>query len=68
MKEDEFSSLTDREESAASEPLQEAVRAFLRELGEDPTREGLLRAMLREFDERIVINNYLDAIRKVGEV
>ena len=43
MKEDEFSSLTDREESAASEPLEEAVRAFLRELGDDPTREGLLR-------------------------
>jgi len=43
VKEDEFSSLTDREESAASEPLEEAVRAFLRELGDDPTREGLLR-------------------------
>ena len=43
MKEDEFSSLTDLEGSAASEPLAEAVRAFLRELGEDPTREGLLR-------------------------
>ena len=43
MKEDEFSSLTDREGSAASEPLAEGVRAFLRELGEDPTREGLLR-------------------------
>ena len=43
MKEDEFSSLTDLEGSAASEPLEEVVRAFLRELGEDPTREGLLR-------------------------
>jgi len=43
VKEDEFSSLTDLEGSAASEPLAEAVRAFLRELGEDPTREGLLR-------------------------
>jgi len=43
VKEDEFSRLTDREGSAASEPLEEAVRAFLRELGDDPTREGLLR-------------------------
>ena len=43
MKEDEFSSLTELEGSAASEPLAEGVRAFLRELGEDPTREGLLR-------------------------
>jgi len=43
VKEDEFSSLTELEGSAASEPLAEGVRAFLRELGEDPTREGLLR-------------------------
>jgi len=47
VKEDELSSMTDLEGPATSGPLEEAVRAFLRELGEDPTREGLLRTPRR---------------------
>jgi GTP cyclohydrolase I len=43
MKEDELSSLTDVEGLLTSHPLVEGVRAFLRELGEDPKREGLLQ-------------------------
>jgi GTP cyclohydrolase I len=43
MKEDELSRLTDLQGSLASHPLAEGVRAFLRELGEDPQREGLLK-------------------------
>ena len=66
MKEDEFSSLTDREGSAASEPLAEAVRAFLRELGEDPTREGLLRTPQRVTHSlRFLTSGYHQDVDKV---
>jgi GTP cyclohydrolase I len=43
MKEDELSTMMDIEGAATAEPLLEGVRAFLRELGEDPQREGLLK-------------------------
>jgi GTP cyclohydrolase I len=42
MSDGEFPTTMDREGRATAEPLEEAVRTFLRELGEDPTREGLL--------------------------
>ena len=47
MKTDELSSLGDRERPAASDSLEEAVRAIIRRLGEDPDREGLLKSPQR---------------------
>jgi len=42
MKEDQFATMTHLEGVATPDPLEESVRAFLRQLGEDPEREGLL--------------------------
>jgi GTP cyclohydrolase I len=42
MNDGELSTMMNREGRATTEPLEAAVRTFLRELGEDPGREGLL--------------------------
>jgi GTP cyclohydrolase I len=66
VKEDELSSMTDLEGPVTSEPLEEAVRAFLRELGEDPTREGLLRTPRRVAHSlRFLTSGYHQDVDKV---
>jgi len=43
MSEDPRALLKEHEKNSESDPLQEAVHTLLRELGEDPEREGLIR-------------------------
>jgi GTP cyclohydrolase I len=43
MRADELKLLGEEESSASPDALEEAVRTMIRELGEDPNREGLLR-------------------------
>jgi GTP cyclohydrolase I len=58
--------MTDLEGPVTSEPLEEAVRAFLRELGEDPTREGLLRTPRRVAHSlRFLTSGYHQDVDKV---
>jgi GTP cyclohydrolase I len=44
---DELARLEEHEGPAGSDPVEEAVRGILRELGEDPTRDGLLKSPQR---------------------
>jgi GTP cyclohydrolase I len=43
MRADELEKLEEMEPSAASDPIAEAVRKMMGELGEDPAREGILK-------------------------
>jgi GTP cyclohydrolase I len=66
MKEDEFSAMMDIEGAATAEPLVEGVRAFLRELGEDPKREGLLKTPERVARSlRFLTSGYRQDVDKV---
>ncbi len=66
VKEDELSTMMDPEGPAASEPLEEGVRAFLRELGEDPAREGLLKTPQRVARSlRFLTSGYRQDVDKV---
>jgi GTP cyclohydrolase I len=71
MKEDQFAAMTHREGVATPDPLEESVRAFLRQLGEDPEREGLLRTPQRVARSlRFLTSGYQQDIDKVlnGEI
>jgi GTP cyclohydrolase I len=66
MKENEPSTLVDLKGPATSEPLEEGVRSFLRELGEDPTREGLLKTPQRVARSlRFLTSGYRQDVDKV---
>ena len=66
MKEDEFSAMMDIEGAATAEPLVEGVRAFLRELGEDHKREGLLKTPERVARSlRFLTSGYRQDVDKV---
>jgi GTP cyclohydrolase I len=66
MKEDQFATMTHREGAATPDPLEESVRAFLRQLGEDPEREGLLRTPLRVARSlRFLTSGYQQDVDKV---
>jgi GTP cyclohydrolase I len=66
MKEDELSAMMDIEGAATAEPLLEGVRAFLRELGEDPQREGLLKTPERVVRSlRFLTSGYRQDVDKV---
>ncbi|MCJ7501587.1 MAG: GTP cyclohydrolase I FolE [Acidobacteriia bacterium] len=52
--------------AATPDPLEESVRAFLRQLGEDPEREGLLRTPLRVARSlRFLTSGYQQDVDKV---
>ena len=66
MKEDESSTMMDLEGAATANPLVEGVRAFLRELGEDPQREGLLKTPERVARSlRFLTSGYRQDVDKV---
>ena len=66
MKEDQFATMTRLEGAATPDPLEESVRAFLRQLGEDPEREGLLRTPLRVARSlRFLTSGYQQDVDKV---
>jgi GTP cyclohydrolase I len=66
MKEDQFATMTRLEGAATPDPLEESVRAFLRQLGEDPEREGLLRTPLRVARSlRFLTSGYRQDVDKV---
>jgi GTP cyclohydrolase I len=66
MKENERSTLVDLKGPVTSEPLEEGVRSFLRELGEDPTREGLLKTPQRVARSlRFLTSGYRQDVDKV---
>ena len=66
MKEDQFATMTRLEGAATPDPLEESVRAFLRQLGEDPEREGLLRTPQRVARSlRFLTSGYQQDIDKV---
>ncbi len=55
-----------RRQAAKPDPLQEAVRATLRELGEDPEREGLLKTPQRVAESlRFLTSGYHQDVKKV---
>jgi GTP cyclohydrolase I len=47
MIEDQMTALNELEKEGGSDPLEEAVRTMLREVGEDPGRDGLIRTPAR---------------------
>lgn len=66
MKEDQFATMTRLAGAATPDPLEESVRAFLRQLGEDPEREGLLRTPLRVARSlRFLTSGYQQDVDKV---
>jgi GTP cyclohydrolase I len=66
MKEDESSTMMELEGAATANPLVEGVRAFLRELGEDPKREGLLKTPERVARSlRFLTSGYRQDVDKV---
>jgi GTP cyclohydrolase I len=66
MKEDQFATMTRLEGAATPDPLEESVRAFLRQLGEDPEREGLLRTPQRVARSlRFLTSGYQQDVDKV---
>jgi len=66
MKEDQSAPMTRLEGAATPDPLEESVRAFLRQLGEDPEREGLLRTPLRVARSlRFLTSGYQQDVDKV---
>jgi len=66
MKEDQSAPMTHLAGTATPDPLEESVRAFLRQLGEDPEREGLLRTPLRVARSlRFLTSGYQQDVDKV---
>ena len=66
MKEDQFATMTHLEGAATPDPLEESVRVFLRQLGEDPEREGLLRTPQRVARSlRFLTSGYQQDVDKV---
>jgi GTP cyclohydrolase I len=66
MKEDQSAPMTRLAGAATPDPLEESVRAFLRQLGEDPEREGLLRTPLRVARSlRFLTSGYQQDVDKV---
>jgi GTP cyclohydrolase IA len=66
MKENRTTALTEAEQAAGADPIQEAVRVVLRELGEDPGREGLLRSPDRVAKSlRFLTSGYRQDVQKV---
>ncbi len=66
MKEDQFAPMTRLVGAATPDPLEESVRAFLRQLGEDPEREGLLRTPQRVARSlRFLTSGYQQDVDKV---
>jgi GTP cyclohydrolase I len=66
MNEDRFSTLDELGTTATPDPLDEHVRALLRELGEDPEREGLLRTPQRVAKSmRFLTSGYHQDVDKV---
>jgi len=56
----------ERRQAAKPDPLQEAVRATLRDLGEDPEREGLLKTPQRVAESlRFLTSGYHQDVKKV---
>ncbi len=63
---DPTSELTDFERQAAADPIAEAVPGILRELGENPQREGLLRTPRRVADAlRFLTRGYQQEVDKI---
>jgi GTP cyclohydrolase I len=66
MEEDQFATVTHPEGVATPDPLEESVRVFLRQLGEDPKREGLLRTPQRVARSlRFLTSGYQQDVDKV---
>jgi GTP cyclohydrolase IA len=63
---DEFDAVEDREKTAGGAALEAAVRELLREVGEDPAREGLLRTPSRVAESlRYLTRGYRQDIKRV---
>ena len=66
MKTNPKATAAQRRQAAKPDPLQEAVRATLRELGEDPEREGLLKTPQRVAESlRFLTSGYHQDVKKV---
>jgi GTP cyclohydrolase I len=66
MNEDQLSTLDALDKTATPDPLEGEVRAFLRELGEDPGREGLLKTPQRVAQSlRFLTSGYHQDVDKV---
>jgi GTP cyclohydrolase I len=66
MNEDQLSTLDALDKTATPDPLEGEVRAFLRELGEDPGREGLVKTPQRVAQSlRFLTSGYHQDVDKV---
>jgi len=66
MRADELAKLKEIEHSAPADPITEAVRTLLREVGEDPEREGVLKTPARVARSlRFLTSGYQQDVDKV---
>ena len=66
MIEDAMAALNEIEKERESEPLEEAIRTLLREVGEDPRREGLIRTPKRVASSlRFLTSGYRQELDKI---
>jgi GTP cyclohydrolase I len=66
MRADELAKLEEIEHSASADPITEAVRTLLREVGEDPEREGILKTPARVARSlRFLTSGYQQDVDKV---
>jgi GTP cyclohydrolase I len=66
MRADELAKLEELEHSASADPIAEAVRNLLREVGEDPAREGVLETPARVARSlRFLTSGYQQDVDKV---
>jgi GTP cyclohydrolase I len=66
MKTNHRTTLAEREQATSPDPLVEAVRTMLRELGEDTGREGILKTPHRVADSlRFLASGYHQDVKKV---
>ena len=66
MKTNHKATVAEREQATKPDPLEEAVRKTLSELGEDPEREGLLKTPHRVAESlRFLTSGYHQDVKKV---
>ena len=66
MKTDQKPTVAERSGTASPDPLEEAVRTTLRELGENPEREGLLKTPQRVAESlRFLTGGYRQDVKKI---